>query len=186
MDEKETIEALRREYSRRTLNETEVAADPIDQFAQWFNQALAADLPDANAMTLATATPQGRPSARIVLLKGFDETGFRFYTNYKSRKGQELQENPQASLCFFWSELERQVRIEGEVEKMTSEESANYFNKRPRLSQIGAWASSQSSEVSSREALEEEFENVKQRFEGEADIPLPDFWGGFELKASAY
>lgn len=180
MEEKQKIEALRREYSHRTLSEDEVAESPVEQFAIWFRQALAADLPDANAMTLATASASGEPSARIILLKGFDESGFRFYTNYKSRKGRELTENPHASLCFYWAELERQVRIEGTVEKMSQEDSAKYFSKRPRLSQLGAWASSQSKRVQSRETLEKNFEEMKARFEGE-EIPLPDFWGGFEL-----
>lgn len=180
MGDKQKIEALRREYSSRTLSEDDVAESPIEQFAIWFRQALASDLPDANAMTLATATASGKPSARIVLLKGFDESGFRFYTNYESRKGRELDQNPQASLCFYWAELERQIRIEGTVEKMSSEASAEYFSKRPRLSQLGAWASSQSEQVPSREALEEKFEEMKARFEGK-EIPLPDFWGGFEL-----
>lgn len=181
MEDKQKIEALRREYSHRTLSEEDIAESPIEQFALWFRQALAADLPDANAMTLATASASGKPSARIVLLKGFDESGFRFYTNYKSRKGRELAENPHASLCFYWAELERQVRIEGSVTKLSSEDSAAYFSKRPRLSQLGAWASSQSKQVQSREALENNFEEMKERFEGE-EIPLPDFWGGFVLK----
>lgn len=180
MEGKQKIEALRREYSHRTLSEDDVAESPVEQFAIWFRQVLAADLPDPNAMTLATASASGEPSARIVLLKGFDESGFRFYTNYKSRKGRELTENPHASLCFYWAALERQVRIEGTVEKMSREDSAEYFSKRPRLSQLGAWASSQSKRVQSRETLDKNFEEMKARFEGE-EIPLPDFWGGFEL-----
>lgn len=181
MENQQNVEALRREYSRRALSEDEIADDPIEQFAIWFRQALAADLPDANAMTLATASAKGKPSARIVLLKGFDQLGFRFYTNYQSRKGRELEENPHASLCFFWPELERQVRIEGEVKKMSREDSAAYFEKRPRLSQLGAWASSQSSEVESREALQQNFEKMKERFDGK-DIHMPEFWGGFSVQ----
>lgn len=181
MDEKQDIEAQRREYSRRTLVESNVSDDPIEQFAIWFRNALSSDLPDANAMTLATASADGIPSARTILLKGFDQAGFRFYTNYTSKKGQELTANPHAALCFFWPELERQVRIEGEVEKISRKESGAYFEKRPRLSQLGAWASPQSSEVESREALEQNFEEMKQHFKGQ-DIPLPDFWGGFLLR----
>jgi len=181
MDEKHDIEAQRCEYSRRTLVESDVSDDPIEQFAIWFRNALSSDLPDANAMTLATASADGVPSARTVLLKGFDQAGFRFYTNYISKKGQELTANPHAALCFFWPELERQVRIEGEVEKISRKESGAYFEKRPRLSQLGAWASPQSSEVESREALEQNFEEMKQHFKGQ-DIPLPDFWGGFLLR----
>jgi pyridoxamine 5'-phosphate oxidase len=180
MEHKQDVEALRREYSRLTLMEENIAANPAEQFAVWFRQALAADLPDANAMTLATANTSGKPSARIVLLKGFDQSGFRFYTNYQSRKGQELEENPQASACFFWSELERQIRIEGQTEKLSREESTAYFKKRPRLSKLGAWASSQSSEVDSRETLEQNFEKIKSRFE-DKEIPVPDFWGGYLL-----
>jgi pyridoxamine 5'-phosphate oxidase len=181
MDNEKNVKALRREYSRRTLGDDEIDQNPIKQFALWFRQALAADLPDANAMTLATATTDAIPSARIVLLKGFDEDGFRFYTNYKSRKARELNENSQASLCFFWPELERQVRVEGSVQKLSGKDSANYFSKRPRQSQLGAWASSQSSEVESRQELEKKFEEVKARFEGK-EIPLPDFWGGYQLQ----
>lgn len=181
MEEKQDVEALRREYSRRTLNERDIADEPVAQFAVWFRQALKADLPDANAMTLATASADGKPSARIVLLKQFNEKGFVFYTNYKSRKGRELEENPHAALCFYWQSLERQVRIEGKVKKMSVEESADYFRKRPRLSQLGAWASVQSSEVESREVLEQNFKKIKKRFEGQ-DVAPPDFWGGFILE----
>lgn len=153
----------------------------MDQFAHWFEQALSADLLDANAMTLSTATPEGRPSSRIVLLKGIEEKGFRFYTNYTSRKGKELNENPYAALCFYWAALERQVRIEGKVERLNREDSQAYFQQRPRLSKIGAWASNQSSKVASREELETQFQKAKNKFENK-DIPLPDFWGGFLLK----
>ena len=180
MDDQQNVQDLRREYAKRSLREDDIADHPVEQFAAWFRQALAADLPDANAMTLATATRRGEPSARIVLLKGFDESGFQFYTNYDSRKGKELQDNPHAALCFFWQQLERQVRVEGTVQKMSRDESAVYFKKRPRLSQLGAWASSQSSKVTSREMLEQQFQEVTERFEGQ-EVPLPDFWGGFNL-----
>lgn len=178
--EKEIAE-LRREYSRQILAESEVAEHPVDQFTQWFQQALSAKLLDANAMTLATANKDGQPSARIVLLKGIDENGFRFYTNYESRKGQELNKNPYASLCFYWAPLERQVRIEGKVEKLSKKESENYFQERPRESQLGAWASKQSKKIGSREELEKRFEELKKKFASQ-DVPLPNFWGGFELK----
>ena len=179
---KEEVEALRRDYRHRTLMEENVADEPVKQFAKWFRQALAADLPDANAMTLATVSEAGQPSARIVLLKGFDTSGFRFYTNYTSRKAKELEENPQAALCFFWPKLERQVRIEGVVKRVGKKASADYFNKRPRQSQLGAWASHQSTVVNSREELEQNFEKMKQRFENDEEIPLPEFWGGFMLE----
>ncbi|NIT61430.1 MAG: pyridoxamine 5'-phosphate oxidase, partial [Aliifodinibius sp.] len=160
---------------------SEVCENPIDQFTEWFEQAFAADLLDVNAMTLSTATKQGRPSSRIVLLKGVDEDGFQFYTNYGSRKGQELNENPYAALCFYWAPLERQVRIEGEVEKISRSTSENYFQQRPRESKLGAWASKQSNKVGSREELEKRFKEIKQKFEDQ-EIPLPDFWGGFLLR----
>ncbi len=178
---KKRIAELRREYSHQVLAKSEVCEDPIDQFTEWFEQAFSADLLDANAMTLSTATKQGKPSSRIVLLKGVDEAGFQFYTNYGSRKGQELNENPHASLCFYWAPLERQVRIEGKVEKLSRSISEDYFTQRPRESQLGAWASKQSSKVSSREELEKRFGEIRQRFEDQ-EIPLPDFWGGFLLR----
>lgn len=179
----ERVAQMRRDYAREKLNQSGVEEDPIEQFGIWFQQALSADLLDPNAMTLSTATAEGRPSSRIVLLKGFDKKGFRFYTNYGSRKARELEENPQAALCFYWPRLERQVRIEGRVQRLNREESASYFRERPRLSQLGAWASKQSSKVSSREALIEQFEKIKKRFE-DKEVPLPDFWGGFLLEPS--
>ncbi len=178
---KKSIAELRREYSQQALAKSEVCENPIDQFTEWFEQAFAADLLDVNAMTLSTATKQGRPSSRIVLLKGVDEAGFQFYTNYGSRKGKELSENPHAALCFYWAPLERQVRIEGEVEKVSRSTSENYFQQRPRESKLGAWASKQSNKVGSREELEKRFKEIKQRFEDQ-EIPLPNFWGGFLLR----
>lgn len=177
----EKLKALRREYAGEKLNSETVDPDPIVQFGEWFEQALSAELVDPNAMTLATATSGGIPSARIVLLKGFDEKGFRFYTNYESRKGKELEENPHAALCVYWRALSRQVRIEGRVEKLSREESEEYFQQRPRPSQIGAWASEQSSTVASREELDEQFRRLQDRFKGR-EIPLPDNWGGYLLK----
>ncbi len=186
MDKREHIEleALRREYAQEELSETSIEPDPIDQFAIWFQQALASDLVDPNAMSLATASRDGMPSVRIVLLKGFDPDGFRFYTNYESRKGRELSENPRAALCFFWAPLERQVRIEGTVEKLDKSESHSYFKRRPRLSQISAWASWQSSSIDSRKQLAEKFKELEERF-GNNEIPVPDFWGGFLLRPTA-
>ncbi|NGP77044.1 pyridoxamine 5'-phosphate oxidase [Balneolaceae bacterium YR4-1] len=178
------IEQLRREYAREELLEENVSKDPVDQFATWFEQALQSEVVEPNAMSLATAGSDGNPSVRIVLLKGFDKDGFRFFSNYQSRKGKELDVNPNASLCFFWPELERQVRLEGSVEKISREESEEYFHKRPRLSQIGAWASNQSEEVISREELEERFQKLKKKYEDNA-IPVPEYWGGYLLKPSS-
>ena len=174
------IEQIRRDFVKEELSEEAVHDNPIEQFKEWFEHALSADLLDANAMTLATSTKEGKPSSRIVLLKGIDEQGFRFYTNYKSRKGQELQDNPHAALCFYWAPLERQVRIEGTAEKLSRSLSEAYFNQRPRLSRLGAWASHQSAKIASRKELEERFSDIKDRFENK-DVPLPDFWGGFRL-----
>jgi pyridoxamine 5'-phosphate oxidase len=178
--ERQDIEQIRRDFAKEELSESTIEENPIEQFSAWFKQALSADLLDANAMTLSTVSKEGIPSSRIVLLKGVDEQGFRFYTNYKSRKGKELAENPHGALCFYWAALERQVRIEGKVQKLNRDQSELYFHKRPRLSQLGAWASQQSSKVASREELESQFEKVKERFEGE-EVPLPDFWGGYRL-----
>mgnify|MGYP001283799163 CR=1 FL=1 len=182
--EQKELEALRREYAQEELSENSVKPDPVDQFAVWFQQALSSGLLDPNAMSLATATRDGTPSVRIVLLKGFDPEGFRFFTNYESRKGRELSENPKAALCFFWAPLERQVRIEGTIAKLDKSESDNYFQQRPRLSQIGAWASSQSSRIISREQLVEKFKEAEERF-SEKPIPTPEFWGGYTLKPTA-
>ncbi|TYP92747.1 Pyridoxamine 5'-phosphate oxidase [Fodinibius salinus] len=179
--DKADIAQIRRDYSLEKLSASSINDDPIKQFSVWFEKAIEADLIDANAMTLSTASQKGQPSSRIVLLKGVDKKGFRFYSNYASRKGKELAKNPYASLCFYWAPHERQVRIEGKVEQLNRQESAAYFQARPRLSQIGAWASKQSTKVSSREELESRFKKIKKRFAGK-DIPLPDFWGGYLLR----
>lgn len=169
---------LRREYARDGLREEDVAAGPIAQFAAWFDDAqAAAGLDDPNAMTLATADAGGRPSARVVLLKGFDEAGFVFYTNRQSRKGRELADNPHAALVFWWPPLERQVRITGRVEKVTPEQSDAYFRRRPRGSRLSAHTSPQSHVIESRAALEERLEAVKARF-ANGDVPRPAHWGG--------
>ncbi|HLR33325.1 MAG TPA: pyridoxamine 5'-phosphate oxidase [Fodinibius sp.] len=178
--EQEKVAEIRRDYTKRALIESVVKETPVEQFKVWFKQALSAGMLDPNAMTLATATKNGAPSSRIVLLKGFNEQGFRFYSNYDSRKGRELEENPQAALCFFWPPLERQVRIEGTVQKVNRTASADYFRQRPRLSQLGAWASRQSSTVASRKELVTVFEEMRKRFENR-EVPLPDFWGGYLL-----
>ncbi len=180
-DKTKNVAELRRDYNQTELVESAVSDNPIGQFMSWFEQALSADLLDANAMTLSTASREGVPSSRIVLLKGVDEDGFRFYTNYKSRKAQELEENPRAALCFYWAPLERQVRIEGNVQKVSRDDSKSYFQQRPRLSKIGAWASQQSSKVASREELVTKFKEIEEQFE-DKEVPLPEFWGGFLLK----
>lgn len=174
------IASLRKEYKREELTEESVAVNPFDQFRAWFDEALAAQLPEPTAMTLATADTHGVPSARTVLLKGVDETGFVWYTNYASEKGQCLEQNPVAALLFFWPELERQVRISGTVERVSRDESEAYFHSRPRESQLGAWASHQSTVVASREDLEQSFAAMQQQF-ADGEIPLPPTWGGYRL-----
>lgn len=175
------LASLRRHYALESLSEADVLPDPMAQFAVWFQEALNSQLIEPNAMTLATAAANGRPSARTVLLKGFDKQGFVFYTNYESRKGQELAENPQAALLFTWLELERQIRIEGKVEKVSSEESLTYFQSRPKASQIGAWASPQSRVIESREVLEKRMADLVRQNEQAEKLPLPPFWGGYRL-----
>ncbi|MCA1667627.1 MAG: pyridoxamine 5'-phosphate oxidase [Thermomicrobia bacterium] len=174
------VAALRQEYAGMSLDEGDVDADPVTQFTRWFEQALAAHVPEPNAMTVATATRAGVPSARIVLLKGFDVRGFVFYTNYESRKGSELADNPVAALVFHWVELHRQVRITGAVEKVSHEESDAYFQSRPRGSRLGAWTSQQSSILDGRAPLEARLAELTAQF-GEGNIPLPPFWGGYRV-----
>jgi len=175
------IQNIRSEYLAASLSETDTAADPIKQFDKWFNEALKAEVAEPTAMTLATATSDGRPSARIVLLKGFNNEGFVFYTNYLSRKGKEIAKNPLGSLLFYWVSLERQVRIEGTIEKISREESDEYFQSRPRASQLGAIASPQSQEIADREILESKFNEAGAQYE-DKDIPKPSYWGGYILK----
>jgi len=174
-----TLADLRKNYWRGALDATDVDPNPVNQFHTWFAQALDAKLPEPNAMTLATVDSQGRPSARIVLIKGADERGFVFFTNYDSRKGREIAANPAASLLFHWIELERQVRIEGRVEKTSDEESDAYYASRPLGSRIGAWASDQSQPLESREALEAREREMVARY-GDAP-PRPPHWGGYRL-----
>jgi len=176
-----TIADLRREYSARELTESEVARDPVTQFDSWFQQALDSQTLDPNAMSLATADAKGRPSVRIVLLKGFDQNGFVFFTNYGSRKGRELAENPGCSLCFWWGELMRQVRIDGRAELIPESESDAYFSTRPLESQLGAWASEQSSVITDRSVLEHRMRKMRECY-ADQDIPRPHFWGGYRVK----
>ncbi|MEL6592061.1 MAG: pyridoxamine 5'-phosphate oxidase [Bacteroidota bacterium] len=173
---------IRVDYTQGELHESQIADNPIVQFERWFQAAVAAEVPEPNAMILATVA-DGQPSARVVLLKGFDERGFCFYTNYESRKGQELAANPKAALTFFWPELERQIRLEGTIEKVSPEESDTYYQSRGRASRLGAWASPQSQVIEDRSLLEERVQEVSQRFEGQETFPRPGFWGGFRLRA---
>ncbi len=175
------VARLRQEYTRAGLKESDADPNPIEQFRRWFDDALAADLHEPNAMTMATATPEARPSARIVLLKGLDERGFVFYTNYEGRKSGELETNPYAALVFYWGELERQVRIEGRVSRVSEEESDAYFEGRPRGSQLGAWVSEQSRLVEDRGALEERLREIEAEYEGR-EVPRPPFWGGYRVE----
>jgi pyridoxamine 5'-phosphate oxidase len=176
---------LRREYAQAELSRAHVADDPIAQFRDWFDDALDAEVEEPNAMTLATAAPDAAPSARIVLLKGVDERGFQFYTNYDSRKGTELAQNPHVALVFWWAPLERQVRVEGRAERLPPEESTEYFHSRPRGSQLGAWASPQSRIVESRAELEANLEDVTAEYEDEDTIPRPSHWGGYVVRPTA-
>jgi pyridoxamine 5'-phosphate oxidase len=175
------INTLRHDFSKQTLNEKDVDANPILQFEKWFKEAVGAHVNEPNAMTVSTATKDGKPSARILLLRNFNEKGFVFYTNYTSRKGVEIGLNPYCALLFFWPELERQVRIEGILQKQTAEESDLYFNTRPRGSKLGAWTSEQSKVIESRDVLEKEYQKLSENFPGE-NIPRPANWGGFILK----
>jgi pyridoxamine 5'-phosphate oxidase len=176
-----SIAELRREYARARLDEQNVSHDPIVEFARWFAEAQEAQVEEPNAMTLATATKDGVPSARVVLLKALDERGFVFFTDYRSRKGAELDANPRAALVLHWSELERQVRISGSVERTSTEDSEAYFRSRPLGSRLGAWVSHQSLPIPSRAVLENGLREVERRF-GTDDVPLPPYWGGYRVK----
>ena len=177
----EKTAGIRTEYAQKALKESDMDVDPIRQFNTWWQQALEAKIIEVNAMTLATASADGVPSARTVLLKGFSEKGFNFFTNYNSFKGQQLAENPKASLLFFWKELERQVRITGIVEKLSSEESNAYFQSRPRASQVGAVASPQSQVIESRQWLDEKYKEAIKQFEN-TDVQRPLHWGGYIVR----
>jgi pyridoxamine 5'-phosphate oxidase len=175
-----SIADLRREYTRAGLRRSELEPDPMTQFAKWFREALDAKVQEPNAMTLATADKQGRPSGRIVLLKDSGERGFVFFTNYESRKGRELTVNPTAWVVFYWAELERQVCAAGAITKVSREESAKYFASRPRGSRLAAWVSSQSETISSRTVLEKKLAEIELKYPGE-EVPLPPYWGGYCL-----
>lgn len=175
------IADIRKDYKLRSLLETDIDLNPINQFQQWWNEAIKSNIEEPNAMTLATSTSKGKPSARIVLLKGLNNEGFIFFTNYESKKGLELEENPNAALIFFWKELERQVRIEGTVKKISEKESDEYFIIRPELSRIGAWSSPQSKVIKNREVLEEMFKKYTLQF-SDGVIIRPPHWGGYIVK----
>lgn len=177
-----SIADIRENYSKKTLLEDSVSADPVTQFSTWWNEAVDAEITEVNAMTLATASADGMPSARIVLLKGFDKNGFVFYTNYESFKGQQMAENPRACLVFFWKELERQVRITGIIQKTSAEESNDYFASRPAGSQTGAWASPQSHVIASRDWLEKRYSELEAAHQQEKNIQRPPHWGGYVVK----
>jgi len=175
-----SISSIRKDYQLRSLSESDVHANPVEQFSQWWDEAIASEIVEVNAMTLSTITTGGRPSARIVLLKGFDEKGFVFYTNYDSDKGQQLDANPYASLVFFWKELERQVRIEGRCERVSPEESDEYFYSRPLGSRLGAWASPQSKVIEGREILDKNAAALLERY-ASGEVPRPMHWGGYRV-----
>lgn len=176
------ISELRTEYTKATLDQATVDKNPIAQFEKWFHEALEAEVLEANAMTLSTVTESGRPTARIVLLKGIEQNKFLFYTNYQSQKGKELDNNPACALTFFWPELERQVRIEGISERLESTVSEAYFQSRPRSSQIGAWASPQSTIIKDRSLLEVRAREIEKRFAGKEILPKPNQWGGYAIE----
>jgi pyridoxamine 5'-phosphate oxidase len=180
----QSIADIRKDYKLRSLNEADVANDPITQFTRWWDEAINSNIEEVNAMTLATATKDGLPAARIVLLKGYDVNGFVFFTNYHSEKGRQLALNPNAALVFFWKELERQVCIEGVVEKLKAEESDAYYQSRPLGSRIGAWASPQSEVIANRDLIENNFVQYQEKF-GTGMIPRPPYWGGYTLKPIA-
>ncbi len=174
------ISMLRREYSLKILDEKSVRRNPYEQFFEWMNDALKLNIIDPTAMTIATSDKNGNPSVRTVLLKGFSDEAFIFFTNYKSQKGSEILSNPNVEALFFWKEVERQVRISGKAKKIPAKESEDYFHSRPLESQLAAWSSMQSKIIPNRKFLEESFLNVKNKFEGK-EIPLPPFWGGFKI-----
>ena len=174
------LAALRREYGDAGLDDPDLAPDPVAMFRHWMHDAVVAGLHEPNAMVVATVSPEGRPSARMVLLKGVDERGFVFYTNFDSRKGRDLDSTPAISLLFPWHDLQRQVRVEGTASRVPDEESQAYFASRPRASQLGAWASPQSDEVASRAQLQAAYDEAELRFAGQ-DVPLPPNWGGFRV-----
>jgi pyridoxamine 5'-phosphate oxidase len=179
----QSLAELRKEYSKSSLDVTTVDVSPITQFEKWFKEAVESNVLEPNAMNLATVNDQGRPSSRIVLLKGIENNRFQFYTNYQSKKGKELEMNPACALTFFWPELERQVRIEGVCLRVSPEASDKYFQSRPRGSQIGAWSSPQSTLIKDRLILDQRVQEIEKKFEGKASLPRPKQWGGYEVDA---
>jgi pyridoxamine 5'-phosphate oxidase len=177
----QSLAELRNEYSKSTLDVTSVDVSPVTQFEKWFNEAMKSTVAEPNAMSLATVNEQGRPSSRIVLLKGIERNRFQFFTNYQSKKGKELELNPACALTFFWPELERQVRIEGICARVSSEVSDKYFQSRPRGSQIGAWSSPQSTFIKDRLILEQRVTEIEKKFAGTEKLPRPKQWGGYEV-----
>ena len=175
------LQELRKEYSKADLDVKDVMKNPIEQFEKWFLEAVESKVPEANAMNLATINSQGKPSSRIVLLKGIEDRKFIFYTNYQSQKGRELEENAACALTFFWPELERQVRIEGNALRVDEKKSVEYFQSRPRSSQVGAWSSPQSTVIESREILADRSKKIEEKFEGLTALPKQNQWGGFEI-----
>jgi len=185
MEKKKEIEELRRMYSSEELGKSKADADPFKQFSKWFNQAADSEIPEPTAMILSTADKKGIPSVRTVLLKGIDDEGFIFFTNYQSSKGKDLTENPYAEALFLWKELERQVRISGRVGKILREQSEDYFKTRPYESKIGAWASEQSRVISSRELLDQNYMKFLKKYE-DNNVPMPEYWGGYKLKPDKF
>jgi len=175
------IAEIRTEYTKATLDISTIDADPVQQFAKWLDEALTSNVSEPTAMNLATVNEHGRPSSRIVLLKGMEEKKFLFYTNYQSQKGKEIDQNPACALTFFWPELERQIRIEGTATRVDESVSDKYFKSRPLASQVGAWASPQSSFIQNREILDQRVKQIEQRFTGLTVLPRPHQWGGFEV-----
>ncbi len=185
MIDSKKIQNIRINYKQKSLSVSDVELNPFRQFEKWFEETMHSEILEPTAFILATADKQSRPSARALLMKGFDEAGFYFYTNYESRKGKELEENNQASMLFFWSELERQIRIEGKAVKTSQEESYKYFRTRPFKSKVGAWASHQSSVIDSRLTIVKKFLNFLVKFHS-SEIPLPPYWGGYILKPEVF
>lgn len=181
-DPVKNIEDLRKAYHLGALEHEDLTLDPMDMFRRWWHEAIGAEIEEANAMTLATANAQGQPFARIVLLKGLHQEGFEFFTNYDSDKAKEMAENPQVALLFFWKEMERQVRIEGKVEKVSKERSEQYFQSRPRGSQIGAWTSPQSQVIPDRSVLEANAKQVEEKYADIDPLPVPEHWGGYIVR----
>ena len=178
----EHIESLRKDYHLKTLNENEVFEDPIRQFQKWFKEAEEANVDEPNIMVLSTSDSENRPSSRVLLLKGVDEEGFRFYTNYESEKGQTIAENPQVSLMFLWYKTQQQVRIKGTAYKLSPEDSERYFQSRPKNSQIGAWASPQSQVIENRDVLENKVAEITEKYADQEVLPKPPHWGGYIVK----